>query len=123
VIISDTDGIVEAAIFPLLEITNARLVQQMMAIEQQRQAIALQLNREPTARELATSLGQSEAEVQLIIQQGQKAKQKMVTANLRLVVSVAKKYQNRNLEFLDLIQEGTLGLQRAAILILKKIEY
>ncbi len=122
-IISDTDGIVEAAIFPLLEITNARLVQQMMAIEQQRQAIALQLNREPTARELATSLGQSEAEVQLIIQQGQKAKQKMVTANLRLVVSVAKKYQNRNLEFLDLIQEGTLGLQRAAILILKKIEY
>jgi len=113
VIISDTDGIVEAAIFPLLEITNARLVQQMMAIEQQRQAIALQLNREPTARELATSLGQSEAEVQLIIQQGQKAKQKMVTANLRLVVSVAKKYQNRNLEFLDLIQEGTLGLQRA----------
>jgi RNA polymerase nonessential primary-like sigma factor len=42
--------------YPLLtpeqEITNARLVQQMMAIEQQRQAIALQLNREPTTREL-----------------------------------------------------------------------
>ncbi|MHC5854445.1 RpoD/SigA family RNA polymerase sigma factor [Nostoc sp.] len=102
--------------YPLLtpeqEITNARLVQQMMAVEQQREAIALQLNRQPTDLELATSLGQNEAEVQSIIQQGQKAKQKMVTANLRLVVSVAKKYQNRNLEFLDLIQEGTLGLQK-----------
>ena len=102
--------------YPLLtpeqEITNARLVQQMMAIEQQRQAIALQLNREPTARELATSLGQSEAEVELILHQGERAKQKMVTANLRLVVAIAKKYQNRNLEFLDLIQEGTLGLYR-----------
>ncbi|MEH2096642.1 RpoD/SigA family RNA polymerase sigma factor [Nostoc sp.] len=102
--------------YPLLtpeqEITNARLVQQMMAIEEQRSSLALQLNREPTTRELATSLGQTEAEVQSIVQQGQKAKQKMVTANLRLVVSIAKKYQNHNLEFLDLIQEGTLGLQK-----------
>jgi RNA polymerase nonessential primary-like sigma factor len=102
--------------YPLLtpeqEITNARLVQQMMAIEEQRSSLALQLNRQPTARELAASLGQSEAEVQSIVQQGQKAKHKMVTANLRLVVSVAKKYQNHNLEFLDLIQEGALGLQK-----------
>ncbi|MDZ7950813.1 RpoD/SigA family RNA polymerase sigma factor [Nostoc sp. DedQUE09] len=102
--------------YPLLtpeqEITNARLVQQMMAIEEQRSSLALQLNRQPTARELATLLGQTEAEVQSIVQQGQKAKQKMVTANLRLVVSVAKKYQNHNLDFLDLLQEGALGLQR-----------
>ncbi|MBD2512726.1 RpoD/SigA family RNA polymerase sigma factor [Nostoc muscorum FACHB-395] len=102
--------------YPLLtpeqEITNARLVQQMMAIEEQRSSLALQLNREPTTRELATLLGQSEAEVESIVQQGQKAKEKMVTANLRLVVSIAKKYQNHNLDFLDLLQEGALGLQR-----------
>jgi RNA polymerase nonessential primary-like sigma factor len=61
----------------------------------------------------ATSTNLTVEELETIEKKGLLAKQNMIKANLRLVVSVAKKYQNRGLELLDLIQEGTIGLERA----------
>ncbi|MEM7793262.1 MAG: RNA polymerase sigma factor SigC [Cyanobacteria bacterium P01_C01_bin.118] len=64
-------------------------------------------------RQWAELVGLSVQELDETCSEGVRAKEHMIKANLRLVVSVAKKYQNRGLELLDLIQEGTLGLERA----------
>ncbi len=64
-------------------------------------------------RRWAEIAGLAVEELEQIQNEGVQAKEHMIKANLRLVVSVAKKYQNRGLELLDLVQEGTLGLERA----------
>ncbi|OLT10231.1 hypothetical protein BJF77_00410 [Kocuria sp. CNJ-770] len=55
----------------------------------------------------------SDAELRAMVRIGRRARERMITANLRLVVSIAKHYLGRGLEFLDLIQEGNIGLMRA----------
>ena len=54
-----------------------------------------------------------EAELEAVVQRGDEARDRFVRANLRLVVSLAKRYTQRGLPFLDLIQEGNIGLMRA----------
>jgi RNA polymerase nonessential primary-like sigma factor len=96
---------------PLLEhdeeILLGRQVQRMMEIR-----ACEDLLHNPSKEELANSLEMTTKELRKKLRDGEKAKDKMVTANLRLVVSVAKKYTKRNMDLLDIIQEGTIGLVR-----------
>jgi RNA polymerase nonessential primary-like sigma factor len=94
------------------EIVYGKQVQQLMALLETQQELTEKLDRSPTKAEWAAAANLTEAELNQALRTGERAKQKMIAANLRLVVAIAKKYQKRNLEFLDLIQEGTLGLER-----------
>ncbi|MGD1711962.1 RNA polymerase sigma factor, RpoD/SigA family [Hydrocoleum sp. CS-953] len=94
------------------EILYGKQVQRLTALQEFNQTLAEALGRKPTLTEWADAKNLSMSELQRIIREGERAKRKMVEANLRLVVSVAKKYIKRNVDLLDLIQEGTIGMQR-----------
>ncbi len=87
---------------PEQELTLGRKVQAMVALQER--------------CSLAGGLGESCSYDDLerrTLRNGERAKQQMITANLRLVVNLAKRYQGKGLDLLDLIQEGTIGLNRA----------
>jgi RNA polymerase nonessential primary-like sigma factor len=94
------------------EITLGRQVQELVGLEELEQELEVQLGNKPSQAELAQAAGLSAPLLKKRLQAGRRAKERMVAANLRLVVSVAKKYTRRNMELLDLIQEGTIGLVR-----------
>ena len=101
---------------PLLEhdeeILLGRQVQRLMELEEKRAELEKQFDRKVDDSELSQHFDYDYKAVRRELRAGKKAKDKMVSANLRLVVSVAKKYTKRNMELLDIIQEGTIGLIR-----------
>ena len=94
------------------EITLGRQVQELNSLEQLQSDLDINSVEDSSLEALAKAAGLTVAQVKKKLRSGQRAKERMVAANLRLVVSVAKKYTKRNMELLDLIQEGTIGLVR-----------
>ena len=94
------------------EIVYGKQVQKMMTLLTAKEELESQLDTTLSLKEWAANVQMSEIELNRVVREGQRAKKKMIEANLRLVVAIAKKYQKRNMEFLDLIQEGSLGLER-----------
>ncbi len=92
------------------EIIYGKQVQRMMSLLSEKEKLEQQRGRSISQLEWAEAVGLSEGSLNQVLRQGRQAKSKMIEANLRLVVAIAKKYLKRNLEFLDLIQEGSLGL-------------
>jgi RNA polymerase sigma factor (RpoD-like family) len=107
----------EMARYPLLqpseEIELARQVRFLSKVDELSEAMGKELGHLPSRAELAAKMNLTDREFNQKLREGRTAKRRMIRSNLRLVVSIAKRYLNRGVPFLDLIQEGALGLNRA----------
>jgi RNA polymerase sigma factor (RpoD-like family) len=108
----------EMARYPLLkadeEVELARRVRFVEEWREKQATLQEKLGNQPTKAEVAAEFNLTERQLENRLYQGRVAKRKMIRSNLRLVVSIAKRYLNRGVPFLDLIQEGAMGLNRAS---------
>lgn len=107
----------EMARYPLLdpveEVSLARQVKFLNDVNALGDRLQREHGTQPTTAELADLFDMTISEFEQKLRSGNAAKRTMIRSNLRLVVSIAKRYLNRGVPFLDLIQEGSLGLNRA----------
>ena len=94
------------------EILYAKQIQQLVALENIKEKLQEDLEDKVTETQWAEAANLTVRELHTQIMNGKASKRKMIEANLRLVVSIAKKYIKRDMDLLDLIQEGTIGMQR-----------
>ena len=96
------------------EIELAQKITDLLYLEQERKNYFEENKRYPSVSEWAEQVSMPCHTFKRRLKLGRRAKEKMIQSNLRLVVFIAKRYMNRDLSFQDLIQEGSLGLVRAA---------
>eukprot|EP00257_Ricinus_communis_P016624 XP_015574854.2 RNA polymerase sigma factor sigF, chloroplastic [Ricinus communis] len=88
-------------------------VQDLMSLENVKEKFKLQFGRDPTLVEWADAVGLSYSVMQSQLHSGNRSREKLINANLRMVVHIAKQYQGRGLSLQDLLQEGSMGLMKS----------